>query len=994
MTSGVAGELPRHLGRLFGAGSAVGLTDAELLEQLRRRRDPAAEAAFEAIVARHGAMVLTVCRRVLLEAHAADDAFQATFLVLVRNVGTLRVRAPGTLGPWLHGVAYRIALKSRQGTARRLARERRAGISAAGRPSEAVECGELNALVHEEVDRLPSKYRSPVVLCYFEGRTHDEASAALGWPVGTVRGRLARARNLLRERLARRGVAPGAWIGQAIFKPMLPVEAPARLLDATVTAAVRGTPGAAVAAMAEVVPGTMFAVRVKMMAFIAGIVLMAAGFALALRGAPAVRGSRDADGATAPIAKAAQRLNPIERAADPLPEHARARLGGTQFHHADDIQNAIYTRDGKSLVAIDARGGIRVWDAATGRVVRTIGERSDRFWQIALAPDGSTLATIGDPGELRIWDLNSGRERRRWHAMPGIHRHLRFSPDGRSLAAGISTFDPATKKEEKFINLWDLTAATERRRRLDGDWLELGGIALAPDGKTLVTGSNDTESRIIGEKPLKGSTRIWDLVAGRERARFPINGFSVHSVAVSGDGSLVAAGVSDRTIRVYELTTGRERLPRIGQDHGVTAGPEGENVDRPSTGNLDPLVMNCLAFSPDGSMLASGACGTGDTGMCALAEVYLWNVARGSELRHFPAHQASVHSLSFSPDGRTLASAGAESAIRLWDAGSGREAFRQPGHRSCIRKLAISPADGTVFTAGQDGTIRRWDPTTGRELDIFAAFAAPIDAIAFAPDGKTLVMGGSFGGLALWSVAERREIHRLVRVEERIPVHHVVFSPDGKTVASECRVWDAASGKVLVAFRNQDGQKDGFANFYPMFYTPDGERIITAESEGVRVWDIASGKEDHWVFRSPRFHFYAVALSPDGRFLARGGLVAPRRGIVDASIRLIDVASGKEVATFTGHEEGTRALAFSPDGRFLASGSGNNNTDRDATVRVWDTGSGRERLRLPGHLAAVNAVAFSDDGRSLVSGSADGTAIVWDVADLRFDERPDRPLAP
>ncbi len=225
-------------------------------------------------------------------------------------------------------------------------------------------------------------------------------------------------------------------------------------------------------------------------------------------------------------------------------------------------------------------------------------------------------------------------------------------------------------------------------------------------------------------------------------------------------------------------------------------------------------------------------------------------------------------------------------------------------------------------------------------------------------------------------------------------MHHVGFSPDGKTIASECRVWDAASGKVLVAFRNQDGQNDGFANFYPIFYTPDGKRIISAESEGVRVWDIASGKEDHWVLRSPRFHFYAVALSPDGRFLARGGLVAPRRGVVDASIRLIEFASSKEVATFTGHEEGTRALAFSHDGRFLASGSGNNNSDRDAMVRVWDTGAGRERLRLSGHLAAINAVAFSDNGRSLVSGSADGAAIVWDVSDLRFDKRSHRPLAP
>ncbi len=204
MASASAGDLGRQLNRLFGPGSAVGLTDGELIRRFADRRDESAEAAFETIMDRHGAMVLSVCRQVLGEVHAAEDAFQATYLVLVRRAGSLQVRETGSLGPWLYGVAYRIALKARQGAARRCKRERAVARPALEAPSTAIEEGEFRALLHDEVDRLPSKYRAPIVLCYFEGRTHDEAAAALNWPIGTVRGRLSRARDRLRSRLAQR----------------------------------------------------------------------------------------------------------------------------------------------------------------------------------------------------------------------------------------------------------------------------------------------------------------------------------------------------------------------------------------------------------------------------------------------------------------------------------------------------------------------------------------------------------------------------------------------------------------------------------------------------------------------------------------------------------------------------------------------------------------------------------------------------------------------
>jgi WD40 repeat protein len=284
--------------------------------------------------------------------------------------------------------------------------------------------------------------------------------------------------------------------------------------------------------------------RFGMSATVVSIALMTTGLSMSLPAAPAAQ----------------PRSSPTDLFGDPLPEHALARLGSTRFHHEHDILKVIYTRDGKSLVAMDFGGRVRVWDAATGRTIRAIGEQLDHFRQIAVSPDGGTLATIEDPGQLRTWDIATGRERRRWHSMAGTHEHLTFSPDGRTLAEEISTSDQA-KGEDKFINLWDLSASTERRRRIDCDWLALGGLVFSPDGKALVAGSKDTESLIADEIVVKGSTRIWDLATGRERVRFAVEEFYVRSAAMSPDGqhSNVWAGSGARGLWVLSSEAGYYR---------------------------------------------------------------------------------------------------------------------------------------------------------------------------------------------------------------------------------------------------------------------------------------------------------------------------------------------------------------------------------------------------------------------------------------------------
>jgi RNA polymerase sigma factor (sigma-70 family) len=178
------------------------IADADLVDRFVRRKD---ETAFAALLERHGPMVLGVCRRLLQDAHEADDAFQATFLVFLQKARSLR--DPASLGNWLYGVAYRVARRARAVAARWRASERQVSEMTAADPSTDTFWHELRPMLDEEIARLPRKYQAPVILCYLEGKTYSEAAHILGWAEGTVSGRLARARDRLRSRLALRGLS-------------------------------------------------------------------------------------------------------------------------------------------------------------------------------------------------------------------------------------------------------------------------------------------------------------------------------------------------------------------------------------------------------------------------------------------------------------------------------------------------------------------------------------------------------------------------------------------------------------------------------------------------------------------------------------------------------------------------------------------------------------------------------------------------------------------
>ena len=359
MASNVRGPALRSISALMSAGTVGSLTDGQLLERFLTQDEDAAELAFATLVDRHGAMVLRVCRAVLRDAHDADDAFQATFLILALKAQSIRGRE--SLGSWLYSVAYNVAATSRSTAARRRRHEFEAGQT---RAHAAVESSldDVGPIVHQELDRLPERYRTVLVLCYLEGLTHQQAAQQLGWPLGTVQSRLARGRERLRAWLLRRGLAPSVGLGVLSFN----VEAatatvPSSLAAATVRLAFTVTAARALASGSIPLAMMTLATSAARTMLITKVMATSVSCVIAM-GAIAVSAVVYAYQDGRPEAAAARKDEPIQR------EHH----GPVQAHAGQlTARGLVRLRDGSPVVGATVRliSGID----ETGRIVQTDG---------------------------------------------------------------------------------------------------------------------------------------------------------------------------------------------------------------------------------------------------------------------------------------------------------------------------------------------------------------------------------------------------------------------------------------------------------------------------------------------------------------------------------------------------------------------------------------------------------------------------------------------
>jgi RNA polymerase sigma factor (sigma-70 family) len=395
MSSESGGPLLTFIRRLAASQGPSDVADGELLRRFAVRRE---ESAFVALMQRHGPMVLGVCQSILREGQDAEDAFQATFLVLVRKAGA--ISKPASVASWLHGVAYRLATRLRAETARRRAHERQTVPMSSRELQEEVVWRDLRPLLHEEVARLPERYRLPFVLCHLEGKTNEEAADSLGLPRGTVLSRLSRARERLRGRLTRRGLTlTGAVLAALLAHNAAGAAVPAALAENTLRAALTFAAGSGAAGgiAAPVLAHANGMLRAALMARLKLAVVIVLAITLAGAGAGGlVYRAQTAGGAAAgpPASKSAPRED----------FRPKAQAPGRRAEDRDRLQGAwrvtAAEQRGRSLDSLKDRRLIFTDD----RFTLSSGDGEARGVIPRAALEGSFTLESGSPGRVDLID--------------------------------------------------------------------------------------------------------------------------------------------------------------------------------------------------------------------------------------------------------------------------------------------------------------------------------------------------------------------------------------------------------------------------------------------------------------------------------------------------------------------------------------------------------------------------------------------------------------
>jgi WD40 repeat protein len=356
--------------------------------------------------------------------------------------------------------------------------------------------------------------------------------------------------------------------------------------------------------------------------------------------------------------------------------------------------------------------------------------------------------------------------------------------------------------------------------------------------------------------------------------------------------------------------------------------------------------VRSVSFSPDGKMLATaGFDGT----------ARLWNPS-GQQLAEFKGHQGRVNSVSFSPDGNTLATAGRDGTARLWNP-SGQQLAEWKAHQGEVLSVSFSPDGNTLATAGEDGTARLWNPS-GQQLVEFKGHQGRINSVSFSPDGKTLATAGRDGTARLWNPSGQQLAEWKAHQGEVLIVN---FSPDGNTLATAgedgtARLWNLP-GQQLAEFK---GHRDVVRS---VSFSPDGKMLATAGFDGTaRLWNLSGQQLAE--FKGHQGWVRSVSFSPDGNTLATAG--------DDATARLWNL-SGQQLAQWKAQQGEVYIVSFSPDGKMLATAGD------DRTARLWNL-SGQQLTEFKGHQGWVNSVSFSSDGKTLATAGRDGTARLWNLS--------------
>ena len=568
--------------------------------------------------------------------------------------------------------------------------------------------------------------------------------------------------------------------------------------------------------------------------------------------------------------------------------------------HDGWINGLAFSRDGNTIAA--ASTDARVWEVSTGKQIAALSGHSKAIASVAISPDGTRLATGSFDNTAKLWEISTGRLL--W-TVESLDRaialgRLIFSPDGNTLYGEVA---------DRKIKGWDVSTGAEVSDRITSLQL-LHPFAWSADAKY-----------VAGQSPDRWVVEIREVTSGRKVATLDGNfGFVTDAKFAPDSKSIVTSG-SDGISYVWELPSGKQ----VRKFTDVTCEP---------------------ALSPDGKTIA----------MCNKNAIKLWDVEKNIEIARLHGHTSEIKAISFSPDGKKLASGGGpqDNTVRIWNVPNETRGVLR-GHKAKVGNVAFSNDGKLLASASDDKTAKIWEVETERERLPLIGHTDHVNSASFSPIGPTVVTASQDRTVKIWDVITGRQILSFDSLARGAAAS---YSPNGKLLATthfwddpNVRIWDATTGKLRCMFR-ADGPSD-------VQFSRDGRQITASVVKTAKRWNTETCAET-WSFNGDSSNGYLSVFTPEGKLLPIEILNN------DRSLKFIDAESGKELVNINGHETKMVDVDFSPNGKRLVT------TDESGTLTIWDVATGQELLTIKTNVPG-DATTFSPNGMTLAAAGEDGT---------------------